>query len=97
MIMVNVPFIAAEQTLLACLPKNITPLQSCFSGKSIDTLVDKEFQKLRANTSDCFSNHCMAASDQRTKDFFNERRSTFYHLHSLLVSVKLLARAKREN
>ena len=29
--------------------------------------------------------------------FFNERRSAFYHLHSLLVLVKLLARAKREN
>ena len=90
-------FTAAEQTLLACLPKYITPLQSRFSGKSIDTLVDKEFEKIHANTSDCFSSHCMTASDQRAKNFFNESRSALHRLHSLPVSAKSLARAKREN
>jgi hypothetical protein len=95
--MVDIPFTAAEQTLLACLPKYITPLQSRVSGKPIDTLVDNEFEKIRANTSDCLSNHCTTASDQRAKDFFNESRSALHHLHSVPVSAKSLARANREN
>ena len=95
--MVDIPFTAAEHTLLARLPKYITPLQSRFSGKPIDTLVDKEFEKIRANTSGCLNNHCIPASDQRAKDFFNESRAALYRLHSLPVSRKSLARAKREN
>ena len=59
--------------------------------------MDKEFEKIRANTSDCLNNHCIPASDQRAKDFFNESRAALYRLHSLPVSRKSLARAKREN
>jgi hypothetical protein len=97
MIMVDIPFTEAEHTLLACLPKYITPLQSRFSGKPIDTLVDREFEKIHANTRDCLSNYCMTASDQCAKDFFYETRSALHRLHSVPVSAKSLARAKREN
>ena len=39
----------------------------------------------------------MSASDQRAKDFFLESRAALHRLHSATVSVKSLARAKREN
>ena len=39
----------------------------------------------------------MSASDQRAKDFFRESRAALDHLHSLPVSAKSLARAKRKN
>ena len=96
-ITVDIPLTIAEQTLLACLPKYITPLQSRFSDKPIDTLVGKEFELIRARTSDCLSTHCMSASDQRAKDFFSESRAALHRLHSAPVSAKSLARAKREN
>ena len=75
--------------LLACLPKYITPLQSHFTIK--------EFEEIRARTSDCLGSHFMPTSDQCAKDFFSESKAALYRLHSLPVSAKSLARAKREN
>ena len=97
MITVDIQLTIEEQTLLACLPKYITPLQSRFSGKPIDTLVNKEFEQIRARTSGCLGTYCMSASDQRAKDFFSESKAALYRLHSAPVSAKSLARAKREN
>lgn len=94
---IDIPFTTAEIALLSCLPKYITPLQSRFSKESVDTMVAQEFEAIRLKTSDCLSGHCISASDQQSKQFFEESKAILRDLHMAPVSKKLLARAEKEN
>ncbi|CAF1985491.1 unnamed protein product [Rotaria magnacalcarata] len=86
-----------ELKLIARLPQYITPCQSRFSKKSLDEIVDNEFQTIRSKTTACLGDHYTSASDEHAKEFFHLIKTRLYEFRSAPLSHKLMARAKHEN
>ncbi|CAF3673072.1 unnamed protein product [Rotaria socialis] len=86
-----------ELRLIARLPQYITPCQSRFSKKSLDEIVDNEFQTIRSKTTACLGDHYTSASDEHAKEFFHLIKTRLYEFRSAPLSHKLMARAKHEN
>jgi len=77
-------------------PKYVPPCQSRFSSQTIDTIINREYDKIVQCFKNGLINNSMSGSDQRANDFFAAVKNLFHRLYTTPLPPKLFARAQYE-
>ena len=94
---VATPFSNQHLLLLARGPKYVPKCQSHFGSRSVEDIIDREYQKMSPIIRNCLTDNCVSATDERSKLFFVSLKNLLRQLYMTKLSSELFRLARQEH
>jgi hypothetical protein len=78
-------------------PKYVPKCQSYFTSRSIQDIIEREYQIMSSVISKSLADNCVSGSDERAKLFFMSLKNLLTELYTTKLPSKLICRAQQEH